>query len=75
MKRALLSISLLVCLVGCDTNKERNYGIIVDGHYVNTTESIHINTYNGYRLVNSDINEMEDGSVVITLTINKVIKQ
>lgn len=74
MKYILLSFCLLG-LTGCDTRADRNYGISVDSHYVNTTESINVYTYNGYKLVGSDVVENKDGSVVITLEIDKVISE
>lgn len=61
-------------LSGCDTNDERDIDISSTTHYINTTESVDIKAYNGFRLIGSKSIKNEDGSYQIILDFNKLFE-
>ena len=75
MKKLLIimGLSLLILLTGCD-KKDKNLEMYVITRYANTTESIKINTFNGYKLIDSKVKENKDGSIEVVLKANKPIK-
>lgn len=44
--------------------------IWTDGHYINNDQSITVATYNGYNLVNSEIVQNEEVTLIIDKPIN-----
>lgn len=70
----ILGLSSIVLLTGCDSNEE-NVKLQIEGQYINTTETITLRTYNGYKLVESRIKDNEDDSADTVLKIDKPIKQ
>lgn len=73
-KRSLLFVALLlvpILLTGCDTN-DKDITITSDnGWYVNTSESISVTGYNGFKLVNSKLINNKDGSIRVILDFKK----
>ena len=76
MKKFLFSILIFstVLMVGCDDTNESDNIEIYTKQYLNTTDTIHINTYNGFTLINSKRINNEDGSVRIILDFDKPLK-
>ena len=74
MKKLLIimGLSLLILLTG--DKKDKNLEMYVITRYANTTESIKINTFNGYKLIDSKVKENKDGSIEVVLKANKPIK-
>ena len=75
MKKVLFSILIFstVLLVGCSTNEGDNLEIYTE-QYLNTTETVKINTFNGLKLINSKRINNKDGSVRIILDFDKPLK-
>ena len=75
MKKVLFSILILstVLLVGCDTNESDNLEIYTE-QYLNTTETVKINTFNGLKLINLKRINNKDGSVRLILDFDKPLK-
>ena len=75
MKKVLFSILIFstVLLVGCSTNERDNLEIYTE-QYLNTTETVKINTFNGLKLINSKRINNKDGSVRIILDFDKPLK-
>lgn len=76
MKKILVCITLLLCinLVSCgDTREEYNVNIRID-EYLNTSETVTVNGYNGYKLIGSEQTDNEDGSITVILKFNQPIK-
>ena len=75
MKAYIFSILIFssVLMVGCDTNESDNLEIYTEG-YLNTTETVKINTFNGLKLINSKRIDNNDGSVRIILDFDKPLK-
>ena len=69
----VLGLSSMMLLTGCDNN-EKNTKISVVNRYVNTTDTIKVNTYNGYELIKSKTKNNKDGSIDILLEIDKPIR-
>lgn len=77
MKKIFIGVTLVVLamtMVGCDENKETNVEINSTTHYIDTTESIKVKTFNGYRLKNVEKTENTDGSIKIILEIDDIFK-
>ena len=76
MKKFLFSILIFstVLMVGCDDTNESDNIEIYTKQYLNTTDTIHINTFNGFTLINSKRINNEDGSVRIILDFDKPLK-
>ena len=61
-------------LFGCDENDKNNVVISTDnGWYINTSESVDVSAYNGYKLIKSVKVENKDGSIDIALKFDKPI--
>ena len=75
MKKVLFSILIFstALFVGCDTNESDNLEIYTE-QYLNTTETVKINTFNGLKLINSKRINNKDGNVRIILDFDKPIK-
>ena len=75
MKKVLFSILIFstVLLVGCDTDESDNLKIYTE-KYINTTETVKINTFNGFKLINSKRINNKDGSIRIILDFYKPLK-
>ena len=76
-KRLLIGFTVVLLsigLIGCDNRDTKNLDIYTEGYKINTTESITIRTYNGYKLIDSEIINNNDGSITVILDINKPIK-
>lgn len=75
MKKVLciLSILISISLVGCDSREDKNVALYVE-KYINTSETVTINSYNGYKLVASEIIQNEDNSYSINIKMDKPIK-
>ena len=75
MKKVLFSILIFstVLLVGCNTNESDNLEIYTE-QYLNTTETVKINTFNGLKLINSKRINNKDGSIRIILDFDKPLK-
>ena len=73
MKKFLSTILIFstVLLVGCDDTNENNDLEIYTKQYLNTTDTIHINTFNGFTLINSKRINNKDGSVRLILDFEK----
>lgn len=76
MRKLIVLFLIIMCTlaVGCDTRKDKDVEIYTESHYINTTESISVNAFNGYRLVASEIIKNEDGSYSINIKLDVVIK-
>lgn len=76
MKKFLFSILIFstVLMVGCDDTNESDNIEIYTKQYLNTTDTIHINTFNGFTLINSKRINNEDGSVRLILDFDKPLK-
>ena len=75
MKKVVFSILILstVFMIGCDINESDNLEIYTE-QYLNTTETVKINTFNGLKLINSKRINNKDGSVRIILDFDTPIK-
>ena len=75
MKKVLFSILIFstILTTGCDTSESDNLEIYTE-QYLNTTETIKINTFNGFKLINLKRINNKDGSVRIILDFDKPIK-
>ena len=75
MKKVLFSILTFstVLLVGCDTSESDNLEIYTE-KYLNTTETVKISAFNGFKLINSKRINNKDGSVRIILDFDKPLK-
>jgi len=75
MKRVVFSILIFstILITGCDTSESDNLEIYTE-KYLNTTETVKINTFNGFKLINSKRINNKDGSVRIILDFDKPIK-
>lgn len=75
IKKSLICICILLCsvLIGCDQNNEYNVKIS-SSQYINTSETITVNGYNGYKLIESNQVVNEDGSISVSLKFSKPIK-
>jgi hypothetical protein len=76
MKKILVILLISLMLTGCfDSNKNNNVVIGTDGGwYINTSESVGVNSYNGYRLIGSNKVNNPDGSITVVLKFNKPIQ-
>jgi len=75
-KRTLIILGIVgmtLSLIGCDTRDNKNIEIMTE-LYINTSETVKINGYNGYKLVSSEIINNEDGSYSINVKMDKPIK-
>lgn len=72
-KLVLLFFVLTTLLVGCDNNKNDNIEIETR-HYMDTSETVNVSSYNKYKLVELDKTNNEDGSITVTLKFDKPIK-
>ena len=75
MKKVVFSILILstVFMIGCDINESDNLEIYTE-QYLNTTETVKINTFNGLKLINSKRINNKDGSIRIILDFDKPLK-
>lgn len=75
MKRVIFSILIFstILITGCDTNESDNLEIYTE-QYLNTTETVKINTFNGFKLINSKRINNKDGSVRLILDFGKPLK-
>lgn len=76
MKKILIGFLFITSLFlyGCDSNENDNVTVESDdGFYLNTSESVSVNAYNKYRLIESIRENSEDGSITVTLKFNKVL--
>ena len=75
MKKFVFSILILstVFMIGCDINESDNLEIYTE-QYLNTTETVKINTFNGLKLINSKRINNKDGSIRIILDFDKPLK-
>ena len=75
MKRVVFSILIFstILTTGCDTSESDNLEIYTE-QYLNTTETVKINTFNGLKLINSKRINNKDGSIRIILDFDKPIK-
>ena len=75
MKKVLFSILIFstILTTGCDTSESDNLEIYTE-QYLNTTETVKINTFNGFKLVNSKRINNKDGSIRIILDFDKPLK-
>ena len=75
MKKVLFSILIFstVLLVGCNANESDNLEIYTE-QYLNTTETVKINTFNGLKLINSKRIDNKDGSIRLILDFDKPLK-
>ena len=64
---------LSIGLVGCDRRDDKNVEVYSE-NYINTSDTIKINGYNGYKLVGSEIIGNDDGSYTINIKMDKPIK-
>ena len=76
MKKVLfiLLVTISIFLVGCDNRDDKNVEVYSESHYINTSDTVKINGYNGYKLVKSEIIENEDGSYSINIKMDIPIK-
>lgn len=65
----LLASSLLLPLCGCDTRDGYNVECIHDDYYVNVTDQLRVNTYNGFKVGDYEIVENGDGTYTVTVTV------
>ena len=75
MKKVLFSILIFstILTTGCDTSESDNLEIYTE-QYLNTTETVKINTFKGLKLINSKRINNKDGSIRIILDFDKPIK-
>lgn len=72
--KKILSVLIIVIIamlcVGCDTNSIRNVDTSITDHYIDTTQTLKINTYNGYKVVSVDQSkENENGETIIIVKV------
>lgn len=66
----LITVILTMLCVGCDTNSIRNVDTYIDEGLINTTQTLKINTYNGYKVTSVDQSkENENGETTITIKV------
>lgn len=58
-------------LVGCDSN-ETDINITSTTQYINTTESVKVSSFNGFRLSDTNTVKNEDGSYTVVLNFVKL---
>ena len=68
----LLAASSLT-LASCDVREDKNIEVYNE-NYTNTSETVKINGYNGYKLISSEIIQNDDGSYNISIKMDKPIK-
>ena len=75
MKRVVFSILIFstILTTGCDTSESDNLEIYTE-QYLNTTETVKINTFNGFKLIKSKRINNKDGSIRIILDFDKPLK-
>jgi len=75
MKKVMFSAIIFTTILttGCDTNDKDNLTITIE-HYVDTTETVKINTFNGFKLIKSKRINNKDGSIRIILDFDKPLK-
>lgn len=73
MKKVLIGAILASTLLfsGCDHNDQVNWEAKLKTHYLNTVQTYDISTYNDYCFSNFDVEENEDGTTVLHITIEK----
>lgn len=77
LKRILVGIlvsTMFISLLGCDKRKDKELDIGTNW-YINTSDTVTINTFNGNKLVESNVEELEDGKIRVELIFDKPIKQ
>lgn len=75
MKKIIFTGSLMATMilsVGCDTNEENIE--IGTWNYINTSDSVEIDTYNGFKLINSKTINNKDRSIRVILDFDKPLK-
>ena len=68
----LLAASSLT-LASCDVREDKNIEVYSE-NYINTSETVKINGYNGYKLISSEIIQNDDGSYNISIKMDKPLK-
>ena len=68
----LLAASSLT-LASCDVREDKNIEVYSE-HSINTSATVKINGYNGYKLISSEIIQNDDGSYNISIKMDKPIK-
>lgn len=64
----LLAIGMALALTACDENQREN--VDIDTHYyVNTTETLDVSTYNGYRFGRYNIEPTDEGGYTVTIEV------
>lgn len=74
VKIILIGLIVVLVTVGCDKNEEKDIEISSTTHFVNTSESVDIRTFNGYRVTNSEIIPHLDGSYRVILDFDILYK-
>lgn len=75
MKKAVLLTMLIissVCLIGCGDKRDGKDISIKSQKFIDTSDTVKINGYNGYQMSDSSIIKNEDGSYTITIKMNKL---
>lgn len=59
-------------MVGCDENYSRDVLVSSTTMHINTTESVSVKTFNGFRLTNYELTEDKNGGYKVVLNFNKL---
>ena len=77
---SILTISVL--LTGCNKHKyekldenKNNIDINSTTRYVNVSESVKVNSFNGYKLIDSDVIKNQNGTITVVLKFNQPIEK
>lgn len=73
LKLTLVALFGAILLTGCDTNYDKNVGVIKTTRYVNVTENYSVNTYNGWVLKEYTEEVNENGEIVLTFKFGESI--
>ena len=72
MKKLLIMLLAPILLVGCDKGNDKDIDISSTTHYVNTSESVNIRTFNDFRLINSSLSKNKNGEYRLILDFRKI---
>lgn len=72
VKILLIGLIVMLVVVGCDKNEEKDIEISSTTHYIDTSESVNIKTFNGYRVTNSETIPYLDGSYRVILDFKRL---
>jgi uncharacterized lipoprotein NlpE involved in copper resistance len=72
---ALLSLLFLLTLNGCDNREDSDYDIRIVSHYIDVTQQLVIDSYNGFTFTKFDVEKQDDGTYTFTIRMsNPIVK-